>query len=85
MERMSERFNGRLGLVPAALIKGHESLVRSDGGVPQRPHQTRAARPVGRGCRFVPGATCENSGADMGQSFNDFVRRSEQHGWYGEA
>lgn len=29
MERMSERFNGRLGLDPAALTKGHESLVRS--------------------------------------------------------
>jgi hypothetical protein len=29
MERMSERFNGRLGLDPAALSKGHESLVRS--------------------------------------------------------
>ena len=29
IERMSERFNGRLGLDPAALSKGHESLVRS--------------------------------------------------------
>jgi len=24
-KRMSERFNGRLGLIPAALTKGHES------------------------------------------------------------
>jgi hypothetical protein len=29
MEQMSERFNGRLGLDPAALTKGHESIVRT--------------------------------------------------------
>ena len=29
MERMSERFSGRLGLDPAALSRSHETLVRN--------------------------------------------------------
>jgi hypothetical protein len=42
MERMSERFNGRLGLDPAALTKGHESLVRSIFGEKKKTPLTPA-------------------------------------------